>query len=49
MHDINAITNAIQKIINLNKMAIPKKAYLLGPGKFHVVVLVTSQAQVRLT
>ena len=28
------------KIINLNKMAIPKLAYLLGPGKFHVVVLV---------
>ena len=28
------------KMINLNKMAIPKKGYLLGPGKFHIVVLV---------
>ena len=35
MHDIRD-----PKISNLNKMAIPKKAYLLGPGKFHVVVLV---------
>ena len=30
MHDLNVITNEIQRLINVNKIAIPKKAYLLS-------------------
>ena len=30
MHDINVITKRDPKIINVNKIAIPKKAYLLS-------------------
>ena len=36
MHDINVLTNA-PKIINLNKMAIPKKAYLLSFFRRHAL------------